>query len=89
MPSPRFKNVTLWVLALPGKDVREIDEQGKPLMALRVVGKTNHEVIAEGVRIPYHAHYIDNLKKGMLLPMDINTAQLAGVNWDPLLTLSS
>jgi hypothetical protein len=84
MPSPRFKNVTLFVLALDGKDVREIDENGKPLMDLRVVGKRNGKVLPDGVQIPYHSHYIARLKEGMLLPLDLATAQHAGVAWNPV-----
>lgn len=87
MPSPKYKDVTLWVLALDGKDVREIDENGRPLMEIRVVGKTSGQIIPEGVRVPYHSHYIARLKEGMLLPMDLATAQLAGVNWNPLASL--
>lgn len=83
MPSPRFKNVTLWVLALPGKEVREIDENGKPLMDCRLVGIDHGTIIPQGVRIPYHSHYIARLKERMLLPMDLPTAELAGVSWDP------
>ncbi len=83
MPSPRLKNTTLFVLALDGKDVREIDENGKPLMDLRVIGKSHGVCLTEGVRIPYHSHYIARLKEGMLLPMDLATAQLAGVAWNP------
>jgi hypothetical protein len=85
MPSPRYKNTILWVLALTGKDVREIDENGKPLMACRIVGKVDGAVVAGGVKIPYHSHYIARIKEGMLLPMDLATAQLAGVILNRLL----
>lgn len=88
MPSPKYKNVMLWVLALDGKDVREIDENGRPLMEIRVVGKKDGVVIPEGVHVPYHSHYIARLKEGMLLPMDLETARHAGVNWNPLMALS-
>ncbi len=88
MVSPRFRNTTLWVLALDGKDVREIDENGKPLMTCRNVGKdSSNQVIDSGVKLPYHSHYIARLKEGMLLPMDLATAQLAGVAWNPELVL--
>lgn len=84
MVSPRFRNTLLWVLALDGKDVREIDEHGKPLMSCRCVGKdSNGHVMLEGAKIAYHPHYIARLKEGMLLPMDLATAQLAGVAWNP------
>jgi hypothetical protein len=79
MVSPRFKNIKLWVLAKEGKDVREIDENGKPLMDCRLVGKQNGEILKEGVKLPYHSHYVARLKEGALDPMDIRTAQLAGV----------
>ena len=84
MVSPRFKTKLLWVLALDGKDVREIDENGKPLMDCRVVGKLNGVVIPEGVKLPYHTHYIAQLKDIMLLPLDVETAQLAGVAFIPV-----
>lgn len=88
MVSPRFRKTTLWVLALDGKDVREIDELGKPLMTCRCVGKdASNTVMPEGVKIPYHSHYIARIKEGMLLPMDLATAQLAGVAWNPDLVL--
>jgi hypothetical protein len=88
MVSPRFRKVTLWVLALDGKDVREIDELGKPLMTCRCVGKdASNSVIDSGAKVPYHAHYIARIKEGMLLPMDLATAQLAGVAWNPDLVL--
>lgn len=83
MVSPRYKNTQLWVLALDGKEVREIDEQGRPLMACRTVGKDNGQVIAAGVKVPYSSHYIARLKEGSLLPMDLATAKLAGVIWVP------
>ena len=79
MVAPKFRKTFLNVLALDGKDVREIDEKGSPLMDCRVVGKTNGVVIQTGVRIPYHSHYIKNIKEGSLLPLDIETARLAGV----------
>jgi hypothetical protein len=82
--APKFKNTTLWVLALVGKDVREIDEFGKPLMNCRNVGKdVDNQVISSGSVIPFHSHYIARLREGMLLPMDFATAQHAGVAWNP------
>lgn len=81
--NPRLHKRMLWVVALPGKDVREIDENGKPLMECRIVGKDGGAIISGGVMIPYHSHYIARLKEGMLLPMDLETAQLAGVAWNP------
>jgi hypothetical protein len=89
MVSPRYKNVFLHVKAVDEADVREIDELGRPLQNLRVVGKENHVVIKEGVFVPYHSHYIARLKEknssgqSPLLPADLETAQLAGVNWNP------
>ena len=80
----RHKNTLLYVKALEGKDVHEIDERGMPLMACRTVGKDNGIVIDAGVLIPYHSHYIARLKEGMLLPMDLETAKLAGVLFSPL-----
>lgn len=85
MVSPKFQKTILYVRALPGKDVREISSDGKPLMALRVVGKENGEIISAGVRVPYHAHYIAKLKEGSLAPMDLATADLAGVPY-PIIT---
>lgn len=79
MPSPRFRNVKLWVKAVNGADVREIDELGKPLLACRLVGKEHGQVVMEGAKLPYHSHYIARLKEGSLLAMDLHTAQLAGV----------
>lgn len=84
MVSPRHKNTILFVKALPDKQVREIDtDTGRPLMAMRFVGKDNGVIIEEGVKIPYHVHYIDQLKKGALLPVDVATAVLAGVPHPP------
>ena len=84
MVPPKFQKTFLWVKAKDAAEVREIDEQGKPLMACRCVGRDAYNnVIQEGVRIPYHSHYIARLKEGMLLPMDLATAQLAGVAWNP------
>jgi len=77
--APRHKNTILRVLAVPHANVREIDEKGRPLMAFRIVGKKGLEVIPSGVQVPYHSHYIAKLKEGSLLPMDIQTAKLAGV----------
>lgn len=86
MVSPRFRNTTLWVLALDGKDIREIDENGRPLMTCRNVGKDDqNRVLDSGVQVPYHPHYIARIKEGMLLPLDLATAQLAGVAWNPSL----
>lgn len=81
MVAPRYKKTFLNVLALTGKDVREIDEYGSPLMNCRVIGKENGSIILEGVRIPYNSHYIAKLKEGSLLPLDLDTAILAGVNF--------
>ena len=90
MVSPKYKNKQLFVQAVPHANVREIDENGKPLMALRVVGKVaivdtennsvEYQVLPEGVIIPYHWHYIAQLKEGSLVPMDLETAQLSGSN---------
>lgn len=84
MPAPRYKNILLYVKALPDKDVREIDEYGRPLMDVRVIGKENGQIVAAGAKIPYHAHYIARLKEGSLLAMDAQTAQLAGVSFTRL-----
>jgi hypothetical protein len=86
MVSAKHRNTFLYVRALDGKDVREIDEFGKPLMALRVVGKENGVVISSGVKLPYHSHYIAKLKEGMLLPEDSETAKLAGVPFQRIST---
>jgi hypothetical protein len=77
--SPKFKNVFLNVLALDGKNVKEIDENGKPLLDLRVVGKSNKVVIPGGVRVPYSSYIVARLKEGSLLPVDAETAKLAGI----------
>ena len=77
--SPKFRNVFLHVLALDGKNVKEVDENGKPLLDLRVVGKSNRVVIPGGVRMPYCSYYIARLKEGSLLPVDAATAKLAGI----------
>lgn len=80
MVAPRNRNRLLRVRALPGKDVREIDTvTGSPLRDVRVVGKVQGEVIDDGVTLPYHSHYIAKIKDGSLLPLDSETAQLAGV----------
>lgn len=70
----------LKVKATSQAKVREIDEVGRPLMSMRFVGYDNQfNIIDKGVEIPYHPHYISQLKLGTLLPMDLNTAQLAGI----------
>ena len=81
MVAPKFKQKTLWVKATDDSNVREIDEQGRPLVALRNVGKNGDDIIEEGVQLPYHPHYIAELKRGSLLPMDSQTARYAGVNF--------
>jgi hypothetical protein len=81
MASPRHKNTKLWVKAIEKADVREIDENGKPLMACMIVGKAGHTVLEEGQSVPYHSHYIARLKEGSLVAMDKQTAALAGTNW--------
>lgn len=76
----------LFVRAIGEANVREIDENGKPLLGTncRFVGKVydkennTFEVSWSGVHIPYHSHYIARLKEGTLLPMDISTAILSG-----------
>lgn len=70
----------LFVKAKEGCMVREIDETGKPLLSMRFVGYNGDDIITDGVNIPYHVHYINQLKLGMLIPMDLQTAQLAGVS---------
>jgi hypothetical protein len=82
MVSPRYKNTKLHVIAVDGKECREIDENGKTIMDYRIVGKLQGKIIPEGVILPYHAHYINLLKQGSLLPVDQVTAKLAGVNWN-------
>ena len=82
--APKHKRTTLWVKALAEANVREIDQNGRPLMALRVIGKQNGEILPGGVQIPYHAHYIAELKRHSLIPMDIATAKLAGVNFQSI-----
>jgi hypothetical protein len=77
--SKRYKDILLSVIATDMANVHEIDEQGRPLMEFRIVGKAGRQVIPEGVKVPYHAHYIARLKEGSLLPADIETARLAGV----------
>ena len=80
MVAPRFRKQTLLVIAVPQANVREIDEQGRPLMMMRFVGKdTELNIIQFGVEVPYHPHYISQLKDKTLLPADRQTAQLAGV----------
>jgi hypothetical protein len=79
--APKHKMISLWVKALAEANVREIDQQGKPLMALRVVGKQNGQVLPEGVQVPYHPHYIAEIKRQSLMPMDLQTAKLAGVHF--------
>jgi hypothetical protein len=82
MPSPRYKNVKLFVIATDAH-VHEIDEQGKPLVEFRLIGKAGQSILAEGVVVPYHWHYIAKLKEGSLLPGDAATAKLAGVPFIP------
>lgn len=90
MTSPKYRNVLLNVLAVDGKDVHEIDENGKPLMALRTVGKKAividpqhnqicYQVVPGGCSVPYHSYYVAKLKEGSLLATDQETASLAGV----------
>lgn len=56
----------------------------------RTVGKLynnttgNWDIIPEGVYIHYHPEYIKHLKERSLLPVDIETAILAGVTWESL-----
>lgn len=73
----------LFVKAVDGNMVREIDETGKPLMSMRFVGWDGEgNIIEAGVHIPYHVHYIAQLKQGSLVPMDLPTALLAGVRFN-------
>ena len=83
---------TLWVKAVPEANVREIDEYGRPLNVgmCRYIGKSYSSededftnIDESGVDVPYHALYINRLKEKALLPMDIQTAMLAGVVWNP------
>jgi hypothetical protein len=85
---------TLWVKAVPEASVREIDEFGRPLggQTCRMVGKSYNketddftDIDQTGVDVPYHPMYITRLKEKALLPMDIQTAMLAGVRFDDTL----
>jgi hypothetical protein len=85
MVAPKFRKTTLWVRAIDEAEVREIDENGRPLMALRRVGKDEFgDVMWQGQTVPYHPHYIAKLKEKVLLPMDQDTAILAGVPFNQL-----
>lgn len=77
--SPKHKQQTLWVKAV--SIVRHIDTAtGTPLKEMRFVGRdAKHDVLQEGEKISYHSFYINELKQGALLPMDLVTAALAGV----------
>lgn len=53
----------------------------------RTVGKQYNsitgewEILEEGVFVHYHPEYIKHLKEGSLLPVNIETAVLAGITW--------
>lgn len=82
MLSPKYKNKTLFVLAVPEALVREIDEKGLPLRTFRHVGRdAQGDILSEGQVLPYHAHYIKLLKEGSLFAADLATAELAGTNF--------
>lgn len=62
--------------------VREIDIQdGMPLPGMRFVGRDANGELLDNHVIPYHAVYIKHLMDGDLLPLDSQTAQLAGISW--------
>lgn len=79
--TPKYKNRTLLVLAIPEADVREIDENGSPLRDVRYVGKDSEGNLGPAHCVPYHTHYIAKLKEGSLLAASLETAQLAGVSY--------
>ena len=50
---------------------------------MRFVGRDAElNVISEGVMVSYHSFYIKELKDGALVPMDLKTAALAGVQFN-------
>lgn len=79
---------TLWVKAIPQTHVREITEDGAPLMTLRFVGKQYNienqewEVLDCGQTICFHSYYLKCLREESLLPMNRETAFKAGVPWN-------
>jgi hypothetical protein len=81
MVAPRHKQATLWVKAV--SLVRHINpETGLPIKDMSFVGRdANFDVIPEGERVAYHSFYVNELKLKTLLPMDLETAQLAGVSF--------
>jgi hypothetical protein len=83
-----MKKQELWVKAIPGTHVREIMDNGMPMMAVRYVGKQYNvqlqlwEVLDCGQIICYHTYYLKCLREKSLLPMNMYTALAAGIGWD-------
>lgn len=76
----------LHVVAVPHSSVREVEPNGSVLPNIRFVGKVHnpatneHEVVPEGVEVPYSAHIVQQLKHGALLAASSETAHAAGVS---------
>jgi len=79
--APKHQQQILWVKAV--SLVRHIDTaSGEPLREMRFVGRdAKHDVLPNGERVSYHSFYINELKQGSLIPMDLPTAVLAGVQY--------
>lgn len=87
------KQTQLWVKATKahvhelGADGQFITGHGQPR---RMVGKRwnaetqEFDIIPEGVFVNYHPEYIKHLKEKSLLPVNVETAILAGVTWESL-----
>ncbi len=78
---PKHKQQTLWVRAV-GLTRHVNPDTGLPMRDMTFVGRdVNFDVIDDGVKVSYHPFYIKELKDGALAPMDLHTAQLAGVKF--------
>jgi hypothetical protein len=79
MRGPKFKKLLLHVRAVGA--VKHIDtDTGLPLYNMMFVGRDeNLEPRPEGEIVAYHSYYINELKLGTLLPMNLETATLAGI----------
>lgn len=81
----------LFVRAVANANVHEMSPEGEFItrdgQVRRVVGKTYDHTIGEwvidpaGVLVHYHSEYIRHLKEQSLLPVNLETAQAAGVTW--------
>lgn len=81
MSSPKHQLSVLRVKAVGL--VRHVDtDTGRIQQNMSFVGRdAQHQVKQDGEVVGYHPFYINELKQGALLPLDLATAQLAGVKF--------